>query len=122
MRTNEHADVFEPANMMGYKRPAPIHEIDHKSELSKRLKMELDFIGYPDPKRLYRALEMTQKEFARRYDVSIDSLKKWCRYASAPERMSRKILCKIARELTPEQIEQYFEQPRKSGVSARTQY
>jgi len=56
----------------------------------------------PDPKRIRRKLKLTQKEFSRRYQIPLGTLRDWERRARFPDSAARAYLTVISQE--PERI------------------
>ena len=52
----------------------------------------------PDPKRIRKKLKLTQKEFSRRYEIPLGTLRDWERRARFPDSAARAYLTVISRD------------------------
>src|SRR6476661_5132433 len=52
----------------------------------------------PDPKRIRRKLKLTQKEFSRRYEIPLGTLRDWERRVRFPDSAARAYLTVISRD------------------------
>ena len=52
----------------------------------------------PDPKRIRKKLKLTQKEFSRRYEIPLGTLRDWERRVRFPDSAARAYLTVISRD------------------------
>ena len=64
----------------------------------------------PDPKRIRKKLKLTQKEFSRRYQIPLGTLRDWERRARFPDSAARAYLTVISQE--PERIAAILSAPK----------
>ena len=72
----------------------------------------------PDPKRIRKKLKLTQKEFSRRYEIPLGTLRDWERRARFPDSAARAYLTVISRD--PKRIAALLAAPEPAEEPARS--